>query len=58
LIGGAVVDSAFGAGAIPFAAAVLPVLALLFILSQEQRGKARRSNPALPAMVTSACASR
>ncbi|MEN3380664.1 MAG: transporter, family, inner rane transport protein, partial [Hyphomicrobiales bacterium] len=36
LIGGAVVDSAFGAGAIPFAAAVLPVLALLFILSQEQ----------------------
>jgi DHA1 family inner membrane transport protein len=58
LIGGAVVDSAFGAGAIPFAAAVLPVLALLFILSQEQRGKARRSNPALPAMVTSACAFR
>src|SRR5712671_5038122 len=55
LIGGAVVDSAFGAGAIPFAAAILPVLALLFILSQEQRGKARRSNPALPAMVPSAC---
>jgi DHA1 family inner membrane transport protein len=39
LIGGAVVDSAFGAGAIPFAAAVLPVLALLFILSQEPRSK-------------------
>src|SRR5712672_3136025 len=58
LIGGAVVDSAFGAGAIPFAAAILPVLALLFILSQEQRGKERRSSPALPAMATSACASR
>jgi DHA1 family inner membrane transport protein len=39
LIGGAVVDSAFGAGAIPFAAAILPVLALLFILSQEPRSK-------------------
>src|SRR5712671_3050136 len=42
LIGGAVVDSSFGAGAIPFAAAILPVLALLFILSQEQRSKERR----------------
>jgi MFS transporter, DHA1 family, inner membrane transport protein len=39
LIGGAVVDSALGAGAIPFAAAILPVLALLFILSQEPRSK-------------------
>jgi DHA1 family inner membrane transport protein len=60
LIGGAVVDSAFGAGAIPFAAAVLPVLALLFILSQEQQSKARRSgaSAALPSMVPSACASR
>src|SRR6266446_1535065 len=36
LIGGAVVDGSFGAGAIPFAAAILPVLALLFILSQER----------------------
>src|SRR6266568_5222859 len=43
LIGGAVVDSSFGAGAIPFAAALLPVLALLFILSQEVRIKERRS---------------
>jgi MFS transporter, DHA1 family, inner membrane transport protein len=38
LIGGAVVDSAFGANAIPFAAAILPLVALLFILSQERRG--------------------
>jgi DHA1 family inner membrane transport protein len=38
LIGGAIVDSAFGAGAIPFAAAIVPLVALLFILSQERRG--------------------
>ena len=38
LIGGAIVDSSFGASAIPFAAAILPVVALLFILSQERRG--------------------
>jgi DHA1 family inner membrane transport protein len=37
LIGGAVVDSSFGASAIPFAAAVVPLVALLFILSQEHR---------------------
>jgi MFS transporter, DHA1 family, inner membrane transport protein len=37
LIGGAVVDSAFGANAIPFAAAIVPFVALLFILSQERR---------------------
>src|SRR5712675_851965 len=36
LIGGIVVDSSFGAGAIPFAAAILPMLAVLFILSQER----------------------
>jgi DHA1 family inner membrane transport protein len=36
LIGGAVVDSAFGANAIPFAAAIVPFVALLFILSQER----------------------
>jgi DHA1 family inner membrane transport protein len=35
LIGGAVVDSSFGASAIPFAAAIVPAIALLFILSQE-----------------------
>jgi DHA1 family inner membrane transport protein len=37
LIGGAVVDSAFGANAIPFAAAIVPLVALFFILSQERR---------------------
>jgi hypothetical protein len=37
LIGGAIVDSSFGAGAIPFAAAIVPFAALLFILSQERR---------------------
>src|SRR5712691_1375246 len=36
LIGGAIVDSSFGASAIPFAAAVVPAVALLFILSQER----------------------
>jgi hypothetical protein len=36
LIGGAIVDNLFGASAIPFAAAVVPALALLFILSQER----------------------
>ncbi len=35
-IGGAIVDNSFGASAIPFAAAVVPALALLFILSQER----------------------
>src|SRR6266699_2082922 len=42
LIGGTIIDSSFGAGAIPFAAAILPVLAVHFILSQEQRSKERR----------------
>jgi MFS transporter, DHA1 family, inner membrane transport protein len=37
MIGGAVVDSSLGASAIPFAAAALPLVALLFILSQERR---------------------
>jgi MFS transporter, DHA1 family, inner membrane transport protein len=36
LIGGAVVDSSFGAGAIPFAAAIVPLVALFIILSQER----------------------
>jgi DHA1 family inner membrane transport protein len=36
LIGGAVVDSLFGASAIPFAAAIVPAVALLLILSQER----------------------
>ena len=58
LIGGAVVDSSFGAGAIPFAAALLPALALVFILSLELRIKERRSSAALPSLAPSACASR
>ncbi len=37
LIGGAVVDSSFGAAAIPFAAAIVPVIGLLFTLSQERK---------------------
>jgi DHA1 family inner membrane transport protein len=37
LIGGAIVDSSLGANAIPFAAAIVPSIALVFILSQEQR---------------------
>jgi len=36
VIGGAVVDSSLGAGVIPFAAAVLPLVALVFILTQER----------------------
>jgi DHA1 family inner membrane transport protein len=38
LIGGTILDSSFGASAIPFAAAVVPAIALLFILSLERRG--------------------
>jgi DHA1 family inner membrane transport protein len=37
MIGGAVVDSSLGASAIPFAAGIVPLAALLFILSQERR---------------------
>jgi MFS transporter, DHA1 family, inner membrane transport protein len=37
LLGGAVVDSTLGAVAIPFAAAVVPALGLLFILWQERK---------------------
>jgi DHA1 family inner membrane transport protein len=40
LIGGAIVDSSFGASVIPFAAAIVPAVALLFILSQERGGSA------------------
>jgi DHA1 family inner membrane transport protein len=36
LIGGAIVDSSFGASTIPFAAAIVPAVALLFIMSQER----------------------
>jgi hypothetical protein len=40
LIGGAVIDSSFGANAIPYAAAIVPSVAPLFILSQERRSGA------------------
>jgi predicted MFS family arabinose efflux permease len=36
LIGGVVVDSSFGASAIPFVAAIVPLVGLLFILTQER----------------------
>jgi DHA1 family inner membrane transport protein len=36
LIGGFVVESAFGAGAIPYAALILPLAALIFIQTQER----------------------
>jgi DHA1 family inner membrane transport protein len=37
IIGGAVVDSSLGPSAIPFAAAIVPVFGLLFVLFQERR---------------------
>lgn len=37
MIGGAVVDSSLGPSVIPFAAAVVPLFGLLFVLSQERR---------------------
>lgn len=37
IIGGVVVDSQLGASAIPFAAALVPVAGLLFIISQERK---------------------
>ena len=37
IIGGLVVDSTLGASAIPFAAIVIPVFGLLFIIWQERR---------------------
>lgn len=45
VIGGAVVDSAWGAAAIPFAAAVVPVAGLIFILSQERKPTRACTNP-------------
>jgi MFS transporter, DHA1 family, inner membrane transport protein len=52
LIGGAVVDSSFGASAIPFAAAIVPLVALLFILSQERRNTGSGLCQPLPKEVT------
>ena len=39
LIGGMVIDSQFGAAAIPFAAIIVPIIGVLFIISQERRRK-------------------
>jgi DHA1 family inner membrane transport protein len=52
LIGGAVVDSSFGAGAIPFVAAIVPLVALFFILSQERGGVGPVSRQAFPREAT------
>ncbi|CAD7489927.1 MFS transporter [Aeromonas dhakensis] len=41
VIGGAVVDSQLGPAALPFFAALVPALGLLFILTQERRGQPR-----------------
>src|SRR5882757_3767580 len=50
VIGGAVVDGAFGTGAIPYAAASLTLVALLFILTQERDSVTSvRSRPMLDA---------
>lgn len=38
IIGGVVIDSHFGAQAIPFAAAIIPIVGVLFILTQERKG--------------------
>ena len=38
VIGGLVIDSHFGASAIPFVAALVPMIGLLFTLSQERVG--------------------
>lgn len=46
IIGGAVVDSSLGAAAIPFAAIAVPIIGLLFILTQEYRASVTRPVPA------------
>jgi DHA1 family inner membrane transport protein len=38
IIGGVVIDSHFGAQAIPIAAAIIPIVGVLFILTQERKG--------------------
>ncbi|MDR9831413.1 MFS transporter [Vibrio sp. FNV 38] len=37
VIGGAVIDSSYGAAGIPFAAVIIPIVGLLFIISQERK---------------------
>jgi MFS transporter, DHA1 family, inner membrane transport protein len=45
LIGGAVVDSSFGPAAIPFVAAALPVIGLLFIANEERKARQPQNQP-------------
>ncbi|WP_282610450.1 MFS transporter [Pelagibius sp. Alg239-R121] len=45
VIGGSVVDSSWGAAAIPFAATLIPVAGLVFILMQERRPRSVCPNP-------------
>jgi len=52
IIGGAVVDSSWGAAGIPFAAIVIPVIGFLFIISQER--KVANVRPALPTVESQA----
>ena len=40
IIGGLVVDSSYGAGYIPFAAAIVPIIGLVFIIWQESKPRA------------------
>ncbi|ALP43567.1 MFS transporter [Aeromonas schubertii] len=47
VIGGAVVDSHFGPASLPFFGALLPLLGLLFILTQERTGRAPQPGSAL-----------
>ena len=42
IVGGSVVDSQYGAAVVPFAAAAVPFLGLLFILNEERK---RRMSP-------------
>jgi catechol 2,3-dioxygenase-like lactoylglutathione lyase family enzyme len=42
VIGGVVVDSSLGAGPVPFAAALIPLAALILILTQERGHGVRR----------------
>jgi MFS transporter, DHA1 family, inner membrane transport protein len=45
LIGGTVVDSSFGPAAIPFVAAALPVIGLLFIANEERKARQPQNQP-------------
>ncbi|MBR9728056.1 MFS transporter [Shewanella intestini] len=44
VIGGVVIDSHYGAAAIPFAAVIIPIIGLLFIVSQERKNVVPAAN--------------